>query len=1019
MYKMALSVGLMWLIGGAGLAVEISFQEGDLRMGATLVSDSYETDEASIRDSAVAANDNRSYVYGGTTTTDTRRMLFGFDLSYLNTLVGTNEYVINSVKFRMTKYNDNAGGTTTFDTHLIDAFDETTATWQDNNTYGASISSLSVNTGAGAGFVYEFSGSAWIDAVNNALNDASESLYFMSKRRAEVVSSSVNYAAIVDSGESGSVDERPELIVDITVLDPEQIITSYDFENHTAGALLPGPVGTARVDNGTKGDGPAFNYSQITSNCTVSTLDTAASNALDRTGCNVREDTIIGSAPGGKFLELSAASVGTASGEMIPNDPSGGGENALIFTVTPDAGYQLNLTALTWEMAVGRGCSDTGTIEFYAQGWYSLDGGANWIQMQDKVLVSNTEAQSFSGFTMQPVSLDVSVTENVMIALAVGDNSGRSAYVSSSVAPAAHYLDNITLFGTMENIPSPLPEGALAIYDFENHTAGALLGGAVGTARDSSEVGDGPDFNVRTNVAHCTVSTLSSATSNALDAVGCNVRADTIVGDQGYTQMLELNPTDVGTASGDLIPNDPAGGGENALIFTITPDEGYDMRLTGLSWDMGIGRGALDAGTVNFYAQGWYSLDGGSSWTKMGEPELVGNTIAASFAGMTTVSAPLSLAYVSEPVMIALAVGDNSGRSIYTSTSVSPVGFYLDNIQVIGTVSEAFVPPVLTNGMLATFNFENHLAGLTNSGPVLTPRPLSNRGDSFPYLSNGSASNAAVSALAEYGPADLAGTAGAYVCSDTLAIEQPGGNFLAISPSKLTPPASWEFGAPVPDIDPSDIALTNSFRFSVQPDSGKALNISGFSFDMAHYMATNGVADTNAVILRGQGWYLIPDAGVTNWTKMGDTLQIVVSNAQTWVGFVTESNSLSGVSVLQNQLNEVLIALSIQDNSGRSSSGLNSFSPAEHYIDNINLYGTVTDYVAGTNAIAITGTDIADAKFVLIWDSELSTGYNIYTNSDLVSGGWGLHGTIPGIGGSMSWTSSTPVLDQLFYKIEY
>lgn len=205
------------LIATWGMAETVSFQEGDLRSNGALVSASYETEGASIRDSSVTANDNRSYIYGGTTTTDSRRMLFGFDLSYLNTLADGNDYVINSVEFRMTKYNDNAGGTTTFDTVLTGAFDETTANWQNNSSYGTTLSSIAADTGATAGTVYPFSGSEWIAAVSNALNDASQTLYFMAKRRSEIVSSSTAYTIIADSDESGSVDERPELLVDITI----------------------------------------------------------------------------------------------------------------------------------------------------------------------------------------------------------------------------------------------------------------------------------------------------------------------------------------------------------------------------------------------------------------------------------------------------------------------------------------------------------------------------------------------------------------------------------------------------------------------------------------------------------------------------------------------------------------------------------------------------------------------------------------------------------------------------------
>ena len=53
---------------------------------------------------------------------------------------------------------------------------------------------------------------------------------------------------------------------------------------------------------------------------------------------------------------------------------------------------------------------------------------------------------------------------------------------------------------------------------------------------------------------------------------------------------------------------------------------------------------------------------------------------------------------------------------------------------------------------------------------------------------------------------------------------------------------------------------------------------------MAHYMATNGIPNTNGVLLRAQGWYSL-DAG-SSFTKMGTTSEIVVSNAPGGSGFV-------------------------------------------------------------------------------------------------------------------------------------
>jgi hypothetical protein len=216
--KRRLATGLMWLVGMNIFSMEISFQEGDLEKDGVNISGSYGTEVTYIRSLAPTANeDYRSYAYVGTTsTTDFRRLLLGFDLSYLQTLAGSNAYMITSAELHLTKYNDTAGtGTSTFDLHQTDAFDETTATWNNSGAVNDLLSSLAVDTTATGGTVYVFSGADLTAAVSDVMESGTNTLYLLLKRRSEGGSGS--YYVIVDGDSSSTLDARPELIVNMLV----------------------------------------------------------------------------------------------------------------------------------------------------------------------------------------------------------------------------------------------------------------------------------------------------------------------------------------------------------------------------------------------------------------------------------------------------------------------------------------------------------------------------------------------------------------------------------------------------------------------------------------------------------------------------------------------------------------------------------------------------------------------------------------------------------------------------------
>jgi hypothetical protein len=217
----------------------VSFQQGDLRADGSLISSSYQTQGGTIRSGTEADNvqTSTSMYIGNTSSGGTpMRGLFGFDLSYIETVVGGNSYTINSVTFKLTTVTANGSflGASTFSAFLTDSFaDETVATWNNpgsgqvaGGNIGTTLSSFAL-TPTIAGTVKEtasFTGANWISAVSNALAGADNTLNFLVKRGTE--NTSANYFwRPADDEYAGSygVDARPELIVDVTVV-PEPAV---------------------------------------------------------------------------------------------------------------------------------------------------------------------------------------------------------------------------------------------------------------------------------------------------------------------------------------------------------------------------------------------------------------------------------------------------------------------------------------------------------------------------------------------------------------------------------------------------------------------------------------------------------------------------------------------------------------------------------------------------------------------------------------------------------------------------
>lgn len=231
----------------------------------------------------------------------------------------------------------------------------------------------------------------------------------------------------------------------------------------------------------------------------------------------------------------------------------------------------------------------------------------------------------------------------------------------------------------------------LSNFNFENNTAGDLLGGPVGTARTTGGVGDGFPFTSSVSGGTYTVSNLTHSGPGDMNAVGANVRSDTLAlsTSGGFAgNFLEISPHRLtNTSTGDKNPKTFGG---DYFTFSIQAEEGNSLSLNSFSYDKGTGDGASDGGTISFQSQAWYSLDGGLTWVKMQEDQNLSHTAnknfnsASSFVDLTGIAA---LQEVTGEISIALSLGDNSGRSAYSESSTSPAAFYLDNIQLAGDVS--------------------------------------------------------------------------------------------------------------------------------------------------------------------------------------------------------------------------------------------------------------------------------------------------------------------------------------------
>ncbi len=230
-------------VNSATAALFVSFQQGDLRLGAgldatttgTLVSSNYSAPATTLRSDLPSTVQNASgSLLVGCSNAPVYRALLAFDVSYLTNWVGTNVQLVDVVALRLTQdTNSGSGAGTTQGIWVSSSFNETNATWNVPHGAGSTVggdfannqrnyfvtAATTTNRVVTWGSTSNFWGSTGgtgpdllVDAVRNALTNGTRTLHLMVKRNTE--NANVFFADYVDN-EDARVNLRPELLVGI------------------------------------------------------------------------------------------------------------------------------------------------------------------------------------------------------------------------------------------------------------------------------------------------------------------------------------------------------------------------------------------------------------------------------------------------------------------------------------------------------------------------------------------------------------------------------------------------------------------------------------------------------------------------------------------------------------------------------------------------------------------------------------------------------------------------------------
>ena len=221
----AFTITLFALVSTNAHAITVSLQQG--AAGYT------SGDGVTIRLNQATTNQNVStqIIVGNNSTDGPLRGLFEYDLSPILTAAGGNPFIIDSVSLvlRVTA-TASTGGVTTYDLHLLGSnldFNETTVTWNNapsvaGGSIGTLLSSVAFDPVVNVLTDQTFgSSAAFIAALTNALNtDPNDTIRFIAKAATE---SGRNFARF-DTDEVATVGNRPELIVNFSIIAPDPAI---------------------------------------------------------------------------------------------------------------------------------------------------------------------------------------------------------------------------------------------------------------------------------------------------------------------------------------------------------------------------------------------------------------------------------------------------------------------------------------------------------------------------------------------------------------------------------------------------------------------------------------------------------------------------------------------------------------------------------------------------------------------------------------------------------------------------
>ena len=637
------------------------------------------------------------------------------------------------------------------------------------------------------------------------------------------------------------------------------------------------------------------------------------------------------------------------------------GDDYLSFTITPNGGYSMNLTNLTFDYGYTSTASNQIGKILTAYLLTDIDGFTNELDVLDSQTITVTNVAGASSIPYQPVTIDLSGVQFQDVATA----TEFRIYLTDDATDndVIHRLDNVVLDGlvvlngSVGDTTAVLDPEEIAIVQTQPATPSTVLTGSVDfvytcatnlniTSIAVTDESDPGSFTVLSAVPQ-TLDPTNAATSVPLEFEFNNLTANLTWG--SATGLVNIAWSEEGSGiTNDIVAPISVFIPEPATAADVNPDE-LIMVQTNAATSSTVLTGSVDfvyscATNLNILAITVANeSDPGSFTVLSAAPQTLDPAAGAAV--------PLEIEF--NNLTANLTYGLATGQ---VSIDWSEEGSGVTN-ETVFPVTAFFTAPVL-----AEYAFDS------SATPTFTDTNAITAGD---FIVGPGLTNVPVAAGYSSGGGDM------YARSFTTAPE-------------------------------NTISITNALRdddyftVTVSPTLGSVVNLSSLELDYGY--TRNGSFDGKRfkiyVLTSIDGFDGVEDIVGSKVIDIGGNTSTAVST-----GVLVD---LSGVQ-FQNITTDTEFRFYLSD-----TTGANDYL---HRIDDVVLRGTKS--LDGGTGVEITSIELLGSGDIAIsWDTLPGQAYNTLTNGDLsVSAGWAVDQSVIGDGGTLTVTNS-PDADQLFYKVE-